>query len=166
EHALAEHIFWCNVVDKEVSHLQKTATAARSDVPQAGGSRRFSSPRGQKTHGRRERRTSGSLPRISVRDLNAKGWPSLNPMPLRSTSSALRPSPPPPSSSSASATPASALLRCMSEPMLKTQGEAKPLPTIATAARPRGLRQAWKEKLESTEGQASVQRQAVAGLSQ
>lgn len=31
------------------------------------------------------RRTSGSLPRISVRDLNAKGWPSLNPMPLRPT---------------------------------------------------------------------------------
>eukprot|EP00913_Durusdinium_trenchii_P033047 g30938.t1 len=153
------------VVDKEVSHLQKTATAARSDVPQDRG-RDLALNGFETTHGRRERRTSGSLPRISVRDLNAKGWPSLNPMPLRSTSSALRPSPPPPSSSSASATPASALLRCMSEPMLKTQGEAKPLPTIATAARPRGLRQAWKEKLESTEGQASVQRQAVAGLSQ
>eukprot|EP00435_Cladocopium_sp_Y103_P021563 s6_g5.t1 len=60
----------------------------------------------------RGRRPVGTLPSITVRDLNAKGWPSLNPMPLRSNTS---------------------MARTMSEPMLLRRGDKpKELPSLGS----------------------------------
>mmetsp|Transcript_77309 Transcript_77309/g.121745 ORF Transcript_77309/g.121745 Transcript_77309/m.121745 type:complete len:148 (+) Transcript_77309:44-487(+) len=110
EDALQEHIFWCNVVDKEASYLRNLMDPLDVAGKEVKNRRASSHSKPvEKCPGRR--RPPGTLPSIA-RDLNAKGWPSLNPNPLRSSRS---------------------MARTMSEPMLLNRGDKpKDLPSLGS----------------------------------
>lgn len=131
EDALQEHIFWCNVVDKEASYLRNLMNPLEGMVGKEGKNRRASSHSKpvEKCSGR-GRRPPGTLPSITVRDLNAKGWPSLNPNPLRSNTS---------------------MARTMSEPMLLNRGDKpKELPSLGSMKSSQKLRRRSAAWLDGT----------------
>eukprot|EP00439_Symbiodinium_sp_Y106_P044925 s2067_g5.t1 len=89
EHELAEQIFWTNVVDKELYSLR----GALGSTPILQDHYRAPTPptrcRSAAADRRGRKHLQVALPVISIRELNAKGWPSLNPIPIR-TSQGLR----------------------------------------------------------------------------
>ncbi|CAE7455589.1 unnamed protein product [Symbiodinium sp. CCMP2592] len=90
EHELAEQIFWTNVVDKELYSMRGALGFPDSDPKD-----HYRAPtpptrcRSAAADRRGRKHLQVALPVISIRELNAKGWPSLNPIPVR-TSQGLR----------------------------------------------------------------------------